>query len=70
MYRSHAEPGAHRGYRILTWVPHSAAGGAPAEVAGAITTDEGGEPWRLGGASLIGAATPAVLFELIARARA
>jgi myo-inositol-1(or 4)-monophosphatase len=51
---------------------HSAAGCALAEAAGAIITDESGEPWRLGGSSLIGAATPelhATLLELIDNAR-
>jgi myo-inositol-1(or 4)-monophosphatase len=48
---------------------HSAAGCALAEAAGAILTDEAGQPWRLGGSSLIGAATPELhrlLLDLIA----
>jgi myo-inositol-1(or 4)-monophosphatase len=44
---------------------HSAAGCALAEAAGAIITDERGEPWRLGGASLIGAATPELHARLL-----
>jgi len=50
---------------------HSAAGCALAEAAGAIVTDERGEPWRLGGSSLIGAATPELhqqMLELLERA--
>jgi myo-inositol-1(or 4)-monophosphatase len=48
---------------------HSAAGCALAEAAGAIITDERGEPWRLGGSSLIGAATPELHRRLLALVR-
>jgi myo-inositol-1(or 4)-monophosphatase len=48
---------------------HSAAGCALAEAAGAIITDERGEPWQLGGASLIGAATPELHARLLTTIR-